>query len=368
MRISSSVTSISWIPSEAIKGAMKVPFSVGMAHYDDPLPEVIDDLEVLRKEDKFRFANQLKAWIEVDDRTDQWGGRTLPSGGEGGPRIVRWGHEGDGLIGSTTLRLGPKEMTFAAVPFPTLRPEPEVTPTSVRFVQTAGGRTGAPAPRPVTRPPFFQIAAPTAWTTLALTLHADGRSEFEVVGASPFPRHWIYDQSGKLAAKSGLIDFKEWSKNAFGAKTPWGEEDSPALVTEIESVLERQLSLLIMRHGKKPEKRKLKAGKALCEQGDEGDELFLLLDGVLEVDVDGDVVAQIGPGAILGERALLEGGKRTSTLRALTKCTVAVASGDKVNRAALAELSKSHRREDTATAGAESDIEGAAEQATDEQV
>lgn len=343
MRIAASVTSISWIPSEAVTGALKVPFSVGMAHYDDPPPEVIDDLAALRDADRFRFANRLSAWIDVDDRAEHWGGRTV---GSRRPRIVSWGMTGGGMIGSTTMRLGGKEMTFAAVPFPDLQPDPEVTETSVRFVQTAGGRTGAPAPRPVSRPPFFQLAAPTAWTTLSLTIHADGRSEFEVIGASPFPRHWIYDAEGKLAAKSGLIEFKEWSKKAFGTKTPWGGEDSPALVTEVETGLERQLSMQMMRGGAKPKKVTVKKGKTLTEQGQEGDEVFLLLDGVLSVEVDGEQLAEIGPGAILGERAILEGGRRTATLRALTKCKVATARADQVDRAALEELAKGRRREE----------------------
>ena len=35
MRIESSITSVSWIPSEAIKGMTKMPFEVGgVAHYD----------------------------------------------------------------------------------------------------------------------------------------------------------------------------------------------------------------------------------------------------------------------------------------------------------------------------------------------
>ena len=54
----------------------------------------------------------------------------------------------------------------------------------------------------------------------------------------------------------------------------------------------------------------------LTEQGQQGDEVFLLLDGVLAVEVDGEPLADVGPGAILGERAALEGGARTSTLRA----------------------------------------------------
>ena len=56
MRIESSVISISWIPSEAIKGAgTRVPFEMGIAHYDAPLPETVDDLEALRRADAFRF-------------------------------------------------------------------------------------------------------------------------------------------------------------------------------------------------------------------------------------------------------------------------------------------------------------------------
>jgi len=36
MRIESSVTSITWIPSEAIEGMPKLPCDGGVAHYDDP--------------------------------------------------------------------------------------------------------------------------------------------------------------------------------------------------------------------------------------------------------------------------------------------------------------------------------------------
>ena len=64
MRVESSVTSISWIPSEAIAGMTKMPFEIGMAHYDPPPPDVIEDLEALRLADRFRFANRLSAWIE----------------------------------------------------------------------------------------------------------------------------------------------------------------------------------------------------------------------------------------------------------------------------------------------------------------
>ena len=146
--------------------------------------------------------------------------------------------------------------------------------------------------------------------------------------------------------RPACIDFKHWYRHAFGTHTPWGESDSPALVTEVETALERELSTSIMRSGAKPAIRKIGEGHALVEQGDPGDALFLLLDGVVAVDVDGEVLAHLGPGAVLGERAVLEGGVRTSTVRAATRCRVAVAPADHIDPAALAELSAGHRREE----------------------
>lgn len=113
----------------------------------------------------------------------------------------------------------------------------------------------------------------------------------------------------------------------------------------MESALERSLSATIMR-GTKPTVRRLREGATLVEQGRPGDELYLLLDGVLRVEVDGEALADLGPGALVGERALLEGGLRTSTLRAITTCKVAVATGDQIDPAVLAEVSLGHRRED----------------------
>lgn len=333
MRVEGSVTSISWIPSEAVTGATKLPFAMGVAHYDDPPPEslgehVVDTLEDLRAADRFRFANHLTAWIEA-----------------AGGQITGWGHDATPMIGSTTMRVG-RSITVAAVPFEPLRAEPELGDGWVRFRQSAGGRTGVPAPRHVNRPPFVQLVAPSAWTTVELTLHVDGRREIGLPGASPFPRHWLYDATGTLARKSGMIDFKDWYRTAFGKHSPWGDEDSPAVATEVETALERQLSTTIMRSGRKPKIRKLGEGATLVREGEPGDELFLLLDGVLAVSVAGERLAELGPGAVVGERALLEGGVRTSTLTAETACKVAVARTPDLDPAALAELREGHRREE----------------------
>jgi hypothetical protein len=328
VRIESSVTSVSWIPSEAVTGALlKGTFEAGFTHYDDPPPETLDDIAELHEAGRFRFANRLSAWVDI-------------SGG----RVVDAGYSGGGLMGRTTVRLAALRATFEPVPFPDIRHDPDMTDVCARFVQTTGGRTGLPAPRHVRHPPFVQFRAPTVWTTLALTIRADGTSSFEVVGASKFPRHWIYDCNGKLAAKVGLAEFKDWYRDAFGKHTPWGERDSAALVTTVETALERQLSNTIMNEGAKPEIRHVKKGKHLVEQGAAGRDLFLLLDGVLAVVIDGEVVAELGPGAILGERAVLEGGVRTATLSAATNVRVAVASPDQVDHDALLEIAQRHRR------------------------
>ena len=218
MRIETSVTSLSWIPSEAVSGANKSAFEIGFTHYDDPPPDVIADLDEMRDSDAFRFANRLEGWIEVE-----------------GGRIVDAGYGRGGLMGSTTISIVGKGVTFAAVELPHLREEPVVTPESVTFVQTYGGRTALPAPRHVPRPPFVQFRAPLVWTTLKLTINADGSSEYELTGASVFPRHWVYDQEGKLAAKVGLADFKQWYRKSFGRNTPWGSTNSTALVTAVET-------------------------------------------------------------------------------------------------------------------------------------
>jgi hypothetical protein len=329
MRFESAISSVSWIPSEAIPGIMRLPFDLGPVHYDDPPGDQLGDIPALARSGAVRFINEMRAWVEVENG---W--------------IIRHGQSGRGWMGKTKLGLGSHTILYPTIGMPDLRSEPEAGKLSVRFVQTTGGRVAMPLPRKLNRPPFVQIIPPLVWTTLALTINADGSSKHEVVGASPFPRHWIYDESGRLIQKVAVTDFKSWSGDIFGERTPWGREDAPAFVTEVETALERELSKTIMRGGSKPEIRKLASEQTLVEQGQPGRELFLLLDGVLSVEVDGKPVAEVGPGAILGERALLEAGTRTSTLRALTPIRVAVATPEQISSEALAEVASGHRREE----------------------
>lgn len=330
MRYESSVTSLSWIPSEAVTGASRLAFDSGFTHYDQPPPGELEDIEQLRAADRFRFGNVLRAWIEVSDDGE----------------ITGAGYSGGGLMGSTTLRLAGLRYRFQAIKLEDIQRPPEHGPGWVRFVQTVGGRTGLPAPRPVKHPPYVQWQSPLVWTTLTLTLHADGTAEPAMTGASAFPRHWLYGADSRLTHKSGLTDYANWFSTSFGKHSPWGDEDSPALVTAVESALERTLSVQLMHGAAKPVISRSSAGDTLIRQGEPGTSVYLVLDGVIRVEHDGELLAEYGPGAILGERAHLEGGIRTSTLMAVTDCRVASVEARQFDHDALVELSGGHRRED----------------------
>ena len=163
MRIESSVTSISWIPSAAIVGVTRIPFEAGMTHYDDPPPDEWTDLDSVVRPEGARFANDLRAWIEVQDG-----------------RIAGYGQTGAGRVSNTLIRLAGMRIQVEAVAYPELWPEPVVGPDFVRFTRTAGGRPGMTVPRLVKDAPFVTTQGPAVWTTLALTLFADGSTGREL--------------------------------------------------------------------------------------------------------------------------------------------------------------------------------------------
>ena len=249
-------------------------------------------------------------------------------------------------MGSTAVRLGGLHHRSQAVQLPDLQHDPDSGDGWVRFVQATGGRTGLPAPSRVRRSPYVQWQAPLVWTTLSLTLYAGGRAEFGMTGASQLPRHWVYDSGGQLSHKSGLTDFGDWYRKSFGRHSPWRDQDSAALVTAVETALERSLSGQLMHGAARPRIQRLGAGVVLVRQHEPGTEVYLVLDGVVRVERDGERLAEYGPGALLGERAHLEGGARTSSLVAVPPCRVAAADAGQLGRSALEELSGGHRRED----------------------
>ena len=317
MRIDASATAITWLPFEALDRLHAIPLELAVAHYDDPPPELVPDLDQLREQDAFREANELQAWVEVDDGA-----------------IVAYGQAGRSLIGEGP-EIEAQQIFFPAIEFPVIQPEPELGDGWVRFTQTVGGRVGLPAPKPVVGRPYFHIGAVSAWTTLELVMHADGTTESRLVAASPFPRHSLYGPDRRL------VDVFGAARLELGEGTPWGEEYTPAFAAAVESELERTLAASILRAGTKLVRRRIGRGETLVEQGERGDDLFVVLDGVFDVEIDGEVVAQIGSGAILGERAVLGDGRRTATLRAVRSSRVAVIGAAEVARPHLVQIGAS---------------------------
>jgi CRP-like cAMP-binding protein len=81
----------------------------------------------------------------------------------------------------------------------------------------------------------------------------------------------------------------------------------------------------------------LPTGTTLIEEGEEGDALFVILEGAASVRRKGVEVATVGPGAWFGELALLDGEPRSATVVATAPTVVAVL-GVRLFRALLREF------------------------------
>jgi CRP-like cAMP-binding protein len=109
----------------------------------------------------------------------------------------------------------------------------------------------------------------------------------------------------RLPTRAGTVRVpRRHSRITSGRRTPWRDPTSPTLGSAAGTALERRLSRQLIAAG--PSVRRLKRGATLVKQGVPGSELFLLLEGSLAVEVDSERVGVVGPGAILGELAVLE--------------------------------------------------------------
>jgi hypothetical protein len=328
MRIESSVIAVSWLPSAAVRGIRRLPFAIGAARYDDPPPDTIVDAAALAQSGAVRQVNELRAWVEVEDG-----------------RITDAGYAGGGYAAVAELGVGDGGIRGSDAVMPLLQQPPAIDGETARLVQSFGGRIGVPIPRRIAGLPLVRVAAPLAWTTVALTIRADGTAEGLLAGSSTFPRHWVYDAQGRLVAKSAEIDFGRWLEQPSDRETPWGQEDvgGGGPLAAAESEFERELSKEIMKG--RGRVLTVQAGQWLTEQGSTERDAFLILDGILDVYVGGQEVAEVGPGSIVGERAAVEG-RRTATLQARTTCRVVRFDPSELSPENLEELSARHRGED----------------------
>ena len=83
----------------------------------------------------------------------------------------------------------------------------------------------------------------------------------------------------------------------------------------------------------------VRSGEVLTTQGKRGSEFFLVIAGRASCEIDGDIVAELGPGEFFGELALLTGAPRAATVTAESELEVLVLS----RREFRTLLAESHR-------------------------
>ena len=66
----------------------------------------------------------------------------------------------------------------------------------------------------------------------------------------------------------------------------------------------------------------VEAGDVLFREGDDGDVMYALVDGEVELLRDGIVLEDVGPGSIFGEMALIDPSPRSATAKARTAARV----------------------------------------------
>jgi CRP/FNR family transcriptional regulator, cyclic AMP receptor protein len=67
----------------------------------------------------------------------------------------------------------------------------------------------------------------------------------------------------------------------------------------------------------------IKAGETIFSQGDEGNEMFVIIEGEVDIIFNGTRIETITEGAALGEIALIDSRPRTATAVAKTDCKLA---------------------------------------------
>jgi CRP-like cAMP-binding protein len=65
------------------------------------------------------------------------------------------------------------------------------------------------------------------------------------------------------------------------------------------------------------------AGEVIFREGDEGDKMYLVRSGEVEIELNGKVIETLAQGDIFGEMALIDRSRRVATARAKTHCELA---------------------------------------------
>ncbi len=65
-------------------------------------------------------------------------------------------------------------------------------------------------------------------------------------------------------------------------------------------------------------------GETSLREGEEGDFMYVLVEGEADISLEGKVLGQASPGDLIGEMALIQPTYRSATIKAVTECKVAV--------------------------------------------
>ncbi len=68
----------------------------------------------------------------------------------------------------------------------------------------------------------------------------------------------------------------------------------------------------------------LEAGDTIIEEGSSGEDMFIILDGKVQVEKGGVKMAKLGSGAYFGEMSLIDKVKRSATIKTVTSCKVMI--------------------------------------------
>src|SRR5512146_1461608 len=68
----------------------------------------------------------------------------------------------------------------------------------------------------------------------------------------------------------------------------------------------------------------VRAGEVLTREGTAGDTFYLIVDGTVRIDREGQVIRHLGPGDFVGEIALVDDGPRTATATCESACRLFV--------------------------------------------
>ena len=69
--------------------------------------------------------------------------------------------------------------------------------------------------------------------------------------------------------------------------------------------------------------RHFQAGAHICEEGESGDEMYVVLEGEVEIRVGSHLLATVGPGEMFCEMALIDTAARSASAVAKTDCRLA---------------------------------------------